>query len=839
MVSAVDAQIRVLHVDDDTAFLDLTSAFLERNDDRFSTETATSAEEALSALADSPPDCIVSDYDMPHTDGIELLRAVREQYPELPFILFTGEGSERVASDAVDAGVTNYLQKRSGSEQYKLLANRIRNAVRARRDAERAARQEELMRLTELAGDTGGWELDLETEMLTLTEGARRLVGLAADDELSLEEAVEMYHPDDRAAVREAIDRAIERGEKTGGTFRLQPSDAETRLLDVTLTPVTTNGSTTALRGAISDVTDSHRRRQDLESERRFVQQALDTLDDVFFVLDVDGTLERWNEKAAAITGHTDAELDGMDVLRLFPADEREAVSDAIDAVLADGEAAGRADLLDADGSRIPYEFVGTRLTDPDGNTTGLVGTGRDLTERRRQERRFRALVEESNDIVSIVDAEGRYEYESPSVERILGHDSEEKIGESAWEYVHPDDIDHVREMIASWANEPESTHVMEYRARHADGTWRWLETRTSDHQDNPAVDGYVLNSRDITERKRHQQELEKINAQYQTLVENFPDGAVFLFDDDFRYVRAGGEELARVGLSAETVEGATPQDLLGDELAEETVAHYRKTLSGSAQTFEHEYQGECYHVQTAPVGCGDGDITHGIAVSQNVTEAVEQREKLERQNEQLEEFASIVSHDLRNPLDVAAGRIELAQESTEKEHLARAAEAIDRSQTLIEDLLTLARQDRRSVDPAPVRVATLADESWQTVDTAEATLETDIEATIRADSGRLQQLLENLYRNAVEHGGADVTVRVGELDDGFYVADDGPGIPDAYRDEIFQVGYSTSPDGTGFGLRIVEQVVDAHGWEISVAESWAGGARFDITGVHNVTVAQ
>jgi signal transduction histidine kinase len=120
-------------------------------------------------------------------------------------------------------------------------------------------------------------------------------------------------------------------------------------------------------------------------------------------------------------------------------------------------------------------------------------------------------------------------------------------------------------------------------------------------------------------------------------------------------------------------------------------------------------------------------------------------------------------------------------------------------------------------------------------VNTEQATLETDTTQAIQADRSRLQQLFENLYRNAVEHGGDDVTVSVGATDDGFYVADTGPGIPESDREEVFEAGYSTTEDGTGFGLRIVEQIAEAHGWESTVTGSEQGGARFEFTGIERV----
>ena len=207
---------------------------------------------------------------------------------------------------------------------------------------------------------------------------------------------------------------------------------------------------------------------------------------------------------------------------------------------------------------------------------------------------------------------------------------------------------------------------------------------------------------------------------------------------------------------------------------------------------------------------------------------------ELERQNDRLEEFAGVVSHDLRNPLEVARGRTQLAAEECDSEHLAAVERAHERMTALIDDLLTLAREGDPVTDAEPVDLGQVVGSCWRTVDTKGAVLRAEAEGMIVADEGRLRQLLENLMRNAVEHGGEEVTVTVGLLSDGFYVADDGPGIDPDRREEVFDAGHSTSQSGTGFGLRIVEQVADAHGWSVRVVESEAGGARFEIIGVES-----
>ena len=240
---------------------------------------------------------------------------------------------------------------------------------------------------------------------------------------------------------------------------------------------------------------------------------------------------------------------------------------------------------------------------------------------------------------------------------------------------------------------------------------------------------------------------------------------------------------------------------------------------------------------------------------------AARERE-LERQNDRLDRFASVISHDLRNPLTVATGRLELLREDregqregeneseseNENEHLEALATALERMHSLVEELLTLARQNRPIDEPEPVSLVAAADRCWDVIAAPDSTLVTDGELTVVADEGRLRQLLENLFRNAVEHGstssrtesddavehgGSEVTVTVGALPDGsgFYVEDDGRGLPEE-AESLFEPGRSTSEDGTGLGLAIVAGIVEAHGWEIRTGEASDGGARFEIRGV-------
>jgi len=244
--------------------------------------------------------------------------------------------------------------------------------------------------------------------------------------------------------------------------------------------------------------------------------------------------------------------------------------------------------------------------------------------------------------------------------------------------------------------------------------------------------------------------------------------------------------------------------------------------------------------------------VAHCVAALDRIEHAAEIRKRsrrLERQNKRLAEFADVVSHDLRNPLNVLTGHLELARETGDPEHFERCEAAIERMETLIDDLLTLAREGEAIGEVEPVDLEALIERCLETTEVSGASIEVEDTLQFQADPDRVRQLIENLLRNSVEHGSTgsrpqaddavehaapDVTVRIGPLAEGrgFYVADDGPGIPEADREQVFEAGYSTAEGGTGFGLSIVREVARAHGWSVDVADSESGGTRFEITGV-------
>ncbi|QLG47422.1 histidine kinase N-terminal 7TM domain-containing protein [Natrinema halophilum] len=304
-----------------------------------------------------------------------------------------------------------------------------------------------------------------------------------------------------------------------------------------------------------------------------------------------------------------------------------------------------------------------------------------------------------------------------------------------------------------------------------------------------------------------------------------------------------------------------------------------------------------CYDVRISAIGSDDEPAGH-VVLLHDITEQKRreeqlrarerelelQRDQLEHQNERLDQFASIVSHDLRNPLNVAQGYLETMltgvdgsadgeretgdapEEVTVRvEYLEEVARSHDRMENIIEDALALARQGKAITETETVSLTAVAEQAWANVETETATLVVEDECGVVSDRDRLLNVFENLFRNSMEHGmpsdvaaddeHANLTVRVGRLEDaqksdagddsngegrnGFYVQDNGCGIPDDEKESVLDEGYTTANDGTGFGLAIVRDIVVAHGWSIAVTDADDGGARFEMTGIELVDTTE
>lgn len=327
--------------------------------------------------------------------------------------------------------------------------------------------------------------------------------------------------------------------------------------------------------------------------------------------------------------------------------------------------------------------------------------------EHARELRKYESLIERSTDVKAILDRDATVRYITPSVKGVLGYAREELVGENALSYVHREDKEKVERSLQSVIEAEEELRPIEFRIRHADGSWVTLESRARNLLDDPLIEGIVVYTRDVTER----------------------------------------------------------------------VARERK----------------------------------------------------------LERFSRVVSHDLRNPIAIAQMYLSAYHREGREDDLDRVQSSLERMDDLIDTLLELAQEGESIDERKHTSLPDVIEAAWAQVEVGEVSLEYDTSlGSIHADPERLQTVLENLFRNAHEHGRETGEIRVEGLAEGFAVEDDGTGIDPDVGDSIFEFGISTG-NGTGSGLAIVQEIVRAHGWEIDATDGTTGGARFEITGMERI----
>jgi len=341
-----------------------------------------------------------------------------------------------------------------------------------------------------------------------------------------------------------------------------------------------------------------------------------------------------------------------------------------------------------------------------------------------------------------------------------------------------------------------------------------------------------------------------------------FAVGVLFIYTDRFETIQLAGQyddpvivlddndEIRDFNRSAARLFPAL-EGRLDEPLAE--VCPELAATTRNREVYEHTDGDETQYFRPTRNSFSANNVQLGLLlVLSDVTDEERYRRQLEAQNDRLEQFSGMVSHDLRNPLNVAQGHSDIIHElleavktddgyeplsdetlDTVSTSTKTLSNTLDRMERLIDDLLVLARQGQAIDSREVVSLAAIVNNCWEMVDHKNAALVVDDDLTFAVDPDRLQQLFENLFRNAIEHGGDNVTIRIGALDgEGFYVEDDGPGIPEEKREVVFDSGFTTNRDGTGFGLAIVKEIAEAHGWTISLVDADEGGARFEISNV-------
>ncbi len=446
-------------------------------------------------------------------------------------------------------------------------------------------------------------------------------------------------------------------------------------------------------------------------------------------------------------------------------------------------------------------------------------------------------LVENAKDGLFILDADGHFDFCNESFAALLGYEKNQLLGAHAAEILSESEFETVRKEILERLETGTDEALIEVVLERVDGTQVAVVINVTIRETGAGEYAGMLGvARDVTDRKHRAQELKRYETIVQAVSEPIctlnADGRFCSVNDSFETV-TGYERDTAIDETLELVFNTEDADALQAAIVEiaRTGGKAATTVEGTIQTSDGETVPTECRLTTLPTAEPRPAV---VAVLHDIT-------RLKEREQRLSKFASVVSHDLRNPMDVALGRAEMlpriadVDESTER-HLDDIYDSLKRMERLIEDVLTLSRQRDERIDTEALSLQSVAEMAWTNVATESATLSIDADRPIQAHEDRLSQLLENLFRNAIQHGGEDVTVTVSLTDSAqqlaVRVSDDGAGIPDEHKQQIFEDGFTTTRDGTGLGLAIVDEIARAHGWEVEILDTEDSGADFQITGI-------
>ncbi len=378
---------------------------------------------------------------------------------------------------------------------------------------------------------------------------------------------------------------------------------------------VTENGTTMVVSIPQRSALSSQQQLTELERSRDKYLAAFEEGSESKVIVNDEGRIINANSQASSIYGLDQQALLGQSIQQFFPADFD---FDAEWREFRSGKSRGMTmTVVGADGEEKQVEHSATSDIVPGEH---LI-ISRDVTERQKR-KRCNEFFDQTHQLTGLLDPDGTVLEANEAALTFGGLDRADVVGKPFWETGWWQGGDDVRRELQDAIDRAATGEFVQYEVEvQGDGDTAILDFSIRpviDDQDNVTL--LIPEGRDITERKEREEELQELTSQYAALVEQFPDGGVFLFDQDLQYVRAGGSELSEVGLSSTEVEGQTPYDLFPGELAEKTAMHYQATLQGESHTYQESYQGDDYEIQTTPIRDDTGTVTHGMVVSRNIS---------------------------------------------------------------------------------------------------------------------------------------------------------------------------------------------------------------------------
>jgi PAS domain S-box-containing protein len=693
---------------------------------------------------------------------------------------------------------------------------------------------------------------------------------------------MDFIHPDDHQAVTETIQAIFSSpGASRSVRYRVRHKDGRWRVFEAFGRTLLPDSADEGLVCNARDITERHEAERALRRREEHFRRLIENAYDMVLVIDAAGTITYASPSAQRVLGTEPEELTGRSGFSVVHPDDVDTALARTTETLATPGAVVSAELRfrHRDGSYRILETFCRTLAD-DSAASGIVVNARDITERRQfeealqqSEARYRSLIENAHDIVTILDLDGRIMYQSPQVERVLGYDPQELLGHSALDLVHPEDVATPAEALQQILATPGSTFTSEYRFRHKDGTWRYMETFGRTLVPDSPEQGLVFNTRDVTERREAQRLLQEREEHFRKLIETSHD-LVQTLDAQGNIVYTGPSVERLLGYTPEEISGQGAPDFIHKDDHARVTGKIVDALTNPGKIIHLEYRvlhkdgrwrwfeaiGRTLSSETAELGmvANARDITDRKRAEEALRHATEEaeraREAAERANRAKSEFLSRMSHELRTPMNSILGFAQLLDRAPlppeHKKGVGHILKAGRHLLQLINEVLEIARIEagRHSLSLEPVRAGTVLQEAVALVRPLAAQWRVELEegpwpccsAYVQADRQRLTQVLLNLLGNAIKYNRAGGRVRISceTAADGerqrlaLRVEDTGRGIDPDKADQLFtpfaRLGAEQSEvEGTGLGLALSQRLTEAMGGTLTLERSGPEGSVF------------
>ncbi|MFW9914693.1 MAG: PAS domain S-box protein, partial [Candidatus Thorarchaeota archaeon] len=763
---------RILLLDDDLDLLNIAKSYLSDDNPSFELITTHSPAEALQKVAEEQFDVMVSDYLMPAMDGLALLKKIREEGNDIPFIMFTGHGREEVAMQALNLGADYYLMKSDEpGSLYGELAHIIHRVIEHKQMEQALRESEEKYRTILETIQDGYFEIDLEGNFTFFNAPVSKFLRCNSDELMGMNFQDFMNPETAKQAYQTYYDVYQSRKPAELHSWNLLRKDGSEGIIEARISLMTdSSGKPIGFRGTGRDITERKQAEHEMQESEQKYRELVEELHEGILVEDADEIITFVNPQTTTLLGYSFEELIGQPTSLIIPDDEKENIRNETAKRPLGISSTYESALMTKEGRRVPVIISTTPLFFESGEFRGILSLFTDITERKRveellrdNEERFRRLTEQ-NLMGIVLLQDGQIKYANQACSDISGGYSIEEL--MTWnqarflQIIHPEDRAFVAEQAGRKQAGIEKGTVDRYSLRIAAKGGKIkranVYSKTIIYQGKPADFVMLI---DVTEQKQAEETLRESEERYRSLF-HFSNDGIFIHDLEGKIIDMNQKALEMLGYSRDELLALTIADMHPQDMLEKSQNAFAEIARSGYVNFEIDFQKKSGEIFSADVSSSIFEIG-GEKVVQGLVRDISDRKEIEQQlqheREELSQFAHTLGHDLRNYLHSIQGHASLIRREYDLPRAEKIINLAQRMNRLLARSLALAdaglivdKTDRISIAEIAQKVAELTIPEGITI-----FIDLDPIPEVLCDRERVAEVFQNLFENAIIHGKA------------------------------------------------------------------------------------